>query len=369
MSSILGFSPRAPRCLRYALWTLSLGMIVLAAWPVTAAEREAQAPREVERPALRGQWLLDPSIDSDHVQFGLRVEREGDHSHWGNTVSTARLEGLASDVLKHDVEHVAFRLVQDAGTFHCRGSITDGHGAGTFELVLDPGFARELEGRGVGRPSEAQQVKLAFANAGFGLIDALRDLRYPTPDVSKLVRMAEHGVREDYVRGLADLGFRLGSLDKLIEARDHGVDPRFIRGLQEVGYRGLTYEQLLTARDHGVNPSFVRGMREAGAGIRPIEEMIELRDHGVDPAYVKGMREAGFEHADLKELRVARDHGVDARYVQSLAEAGFGRLSLATAIRARDHGVSGSLARRARERLGPGATIDDAIEWRDRGGR
>jgi hypothetical protein len=60
---------------------------------------------------------------------------------------------------------------------------------------------------------------------------------------------------------------------------------------------------------------------------------------------------------------------VDGRYAAALAEAGFRGLPLHKVVAARDHGVTVAFARRAREKLGRDTTIEDVIDWRDRGGR
>ena len=347
----------------------SLLVLALASGFTSAAKSTDSVSADDEEPPLHGQWFLDRSRDSEKVHFGLRYQTSHGNSSWGRTLSAARLQGLSSDALERDGEEVEFRLVRDAGTFHCRGSITKGRGAGTFELSLDPSFPRELERRGVGRPTEAEQARLAFADAGFELLDALRQEKYPTPEVETFIRLAEHGVDPEYIHGMAEAGFRLGSLETLTEARDHGVVPSFIRGLRELGFRELDYQEVLTARDHGVTPDYIRGMKEVGAEIESLDQLIETRDHGVDADYVKEMRRVGYTRTGLEELTMARDHGVDADYVEMLAEAGFARLPLATVVRARDHGLSSSRVRQARQRLGAEATIDEVIEWHDHGGR
>jgi hypothetical protein len=364
------WSLRRGHAFRWLAFVTSL-LIVLAwaQWPATAAERTDADADDVDEPALHGQWSLDRSRDSDRVHLGFRQQSRHGNSNWGRTLPAAQFEGLAAGALERDDEAVEFRLVRDAGTFHCRGSIAKGRGAGTFELSLDPDFARELERRGIGRPTEAEQARMAFADAGFDLLDALREEKYPTPKVAMLVRMADHGVNAEYVRGMAEADFRLGSLETLTEARDHGVTPSFVRGLGELGFRDLSYEQVKNARDHGVTPEYIRGMQKAGAEAESMEQWIELRDHGVNADYVNGMRKAGYASASVEDLRLARDHGVDADYVEMLADAGFARLPLEKVVRARDHGLSSGRVRQARDRLGPDATIDEVIEWHSRGGR
>src|SRR5262249_33128724 len=152
---------------------------------------------------------------------------------------------------------VQFKVRRDAGTFYLRGSMAPDQGAGTFELVLDQGFAATLQRRGIGRPSDEQQVDLALADMSLQLLDDFDQMGYDKPNVELLVRCAQHGVNRPFVTGLKALGLKLDSIEQLVEARDHGVDPHFIRGMRDAGYDGLDYPQLLHARDHGADPNYV----------------------------------------------------------------------------------------------------------------
>src|SRR5262245_5076965 len=129
-------------------------------------------------------------------------------------ITTAQLEGRPTDV--------HFEIRRDAGTFVCDGRAGERHGGGLFELELEPAFAAELKRRGVGEPSESEQIRLALADAGYALLDALKRQRYETPTVSDLVRMAEHGVNVEYVTEMDRLGLRAETLAGLVMLRDHG---------------------------------------------------------------------------------------------------------------------------------------------------
>jgi len=348
--------------------TLVIAVLAVNAWGAPKTPASGPAPGESDRAAATGQWFLDPDQDPGMVEFSLRMSSGRNHQSWSSeSVQLESLDGLSADDVRGANVAVAFQLRRDAGTLFARGAVTRGKGAGTFDLVLDPAFARELERRGVGRPTEAQQVQLAIGNVSLGLLDDLRESHYPTPDVELLVRCVHHGVNREFVRGLHQLGYRMESVDELVTARDHGVDPEFIRGMRDAGYRDLEFRQLLQARDHGADPQYVAWMRHMGFGSLPLEELIQARDHGVDAEYVKQLESAGYRGLPLERLVQARDHGVDGDYVADLKHAGYRDLSLEDAIRARDHGVDAVFANRAQRRLGHLPSLDELIRYRDQG--
>jgi hypothetical protein len=348
--------------------TLAMAVLAATAWGAPKSPAARPEPSETDRAAASGQWFLDPDENPGAVEFSLRMSRGPDHQSWSSeTLDRGSLEGLSSDDLRGSNVPVGFKVRRDAGTFFARGTVTRGKGAGTFDLVLDPAFARELERRGVGRPTEEEQIRLAIGNVSLGLLDDFRESHYATPDVALLVRCVDHGVNREFMRGLHDLGYRLDSVDQLVTARDHGVDPSFIRGMREAGYRDLEFRELLRARDHGADPRYVAWMRRMGFASLSLEELIEARDHGVDADYVKDLESAGYRGMPLERLVRARDHGVDGEYVSDLKQAGYRDLSLEDAIRARDHGVDAVFATRAQRRLGHLPTLDELIRYRDRG--
>jgi hypothetical protein len=254
-----------------------LGSIVLASGAAMGASSPTSTAASANVSAS-GQWMLDSGSDPATYELTLRLTRGHGHESWGSrSVSLDRLVGLSADIVRDGAPSASFEVRRDAGTIRARGSFADGKGGGTFDLVLDPAFASELERRGVGRPTEAQQIELALADASLAFLDDLKSFGYPTPDVALFVRCVEHGVDRKFVRGLKDLGYSLASIDDLIEARDHGVDPAFIRGMQAAGYRHPEFEELLRARDHGADADFAQGLQRAGYRAVPLDQLIEAR--------------------------------------------------------------------------------------------
>jgi hypothetical protein len=337
-------------------------MMVTPGAPVRSAPRSSGPG--ADHIAATGQWFLDSDSPKETMQLSFRLSRGRGHESWGSQrVPKESLEGLSLG----DSGPVEFQVRRDAGIFFARGSMAPSKGAGTFELVLDPQFAATLERRGIGRPSEEQQVDLALADMSLALLDDFDRSGYEKPDVALLVRCAQHGVDRSFVTGLRELGLHLGSIEQLVQARDHGVEPRFIRGMRAAGYDHLDYPELLRARDHGADPEFVAAMRELGFSPLSLPELIEARDHGVDPGYVQGLASAGYRNLGLRRLIQARDHGVDASYLRSMKRAGFEEMTLEEAIRARDHGVDGRFAANLQHSLGRQPSLSEVIRYRDQG--
>jgi len=348
---------------------VTAGMLVLAGSAGAGDSDIARHPGAWQH----GQWFIDDVRDDtpqpgDQVLFGLRVVTENNRESRSHMVPLATLQGLSKADLAGDADKtVSFDVHRDAGTFHCHGTVHHSVGAGTYDLALDPGYARGLEQRGLRRPTENEQIELAFGDVGFDFLDELKAQRYPKPDLDQLITLSEHGVTTRYVHEMAEAGLRLGSLDQLEQARDHGITPNYVAAMKSAGFTNLTYAQLLTARDHGISSHYVAEMKDAGFDHLDIARLLEARDHGITPRYVSEMKDAGFDHLDLATLLNARDHGVTASYVRDLADNGYRHPSLSELVRARDHGVNGAWARKVHEKLGHDVTLDRLIMMRDRG--
>ena len=310
----------------------------------------------------QGTWEIRPGRAPGTVH--LRVAEN--HSSSETDVPLSKLEGLSASQLAGAGGSVQFRVKRDAGTFTFDGVLKNGVGAGTFAFEADPRFASDLAERGIGRPTPEQQYRLARADVGYALLDALKAQGYGTPRLEDLVTAGDHGITADYVSEMGRLGYRLGALDPLITLRDHGVTPDYVSGLATLGYQGLSADDVRTARDHGVTPEYVRALQEAGFARVPMAELVEVRDHGVTPEYVRELTEAGYRGTPLEQLVRVRDHGVTGEYVRGMKALGF-TLTLDELVEARDHGVTVEYAQAMRGLGYTQATVNTLITLRDHG--
>ena len=366
--------PALARAARLAFLTCALAALALSA-PV-APRLGTAAFAQGER--FEGQWLVEYKTDEGKTSLTLnyRDDRRGEDgrrhdSFWNTTrnVAPESLQGLTREqAFSANGTNVRFELKRDAGTFACEGWFRNGNGSGHFTFVPDQGFAAELSRRGVvGTPDTRQLFRLAMAEVGLALLDELKSAGYERPTLEQLVRMGEHGVRADYVRGLTGLGYRLGSVDALVRMRDHGVSLEYIGELRDAGFRDLAAEELVRTRDHGVSASFIRELRAAGFETPALDGLIRVRDHGVTPDFIKELRREGYDSLTLEELIRTRDHGVTVEFIRELQDLGYSHLQLEQLIRMRDHGVTPSFIRTVKSRGGNAPTVDELIYMRDRG--
>jgi beta-lactamase regulating signal transducer with metallopeptidase domain len=327
------------------------------------------APATATAQDLTGTWEMRPARDPGTVQISVRTAR-GSH---GRTLRIADVEKVTANLPgaqaalggpRSGTVHVP--LVREAGTFTIDGVGTNGVWAGTWTFAPNGAYAADLEQRGIGRPTQLEQLDLAIADVGKEYLDALAAAGYARPNVQLLVRAAQHGVDLGYLKEMTALGYKLGSLDPLIRLRDHGVDPPYIRGMAASGISGLSADELVRTRDHGVDPQYIAGLKSLGHTGLSVDTLVTTRDHGVDPEYIRGMQAAGFKQT-LDELRRTRDHGVDPEYVKGLASLGYTGLSVDALVNARDHGVDPEYVRGMADVGYKSVPLDSLIRMRDHG--
>ena len=105
----------------------------------------------------------------------------------------------------------------------------------------------------------------------------------------------------EYLREMGQMGYKVGTLEALIKMRDHGVSPDYVKGMNALGQK-LTADQLVNARDHGVTPEFASELAALGYGSMPVEGLVRVRDHGVTPDFVKALSAAGYSKLSIDEL-------------------------------------------------------------------
>jgi hypothetical protein len=258
--------------------------------------------------ALSGTWSVQTESDLNTAQFGVRYDSDHEHSDWSRDVPMSSLAGLTRDQLQSGGTDVRFDVVRDAGTLHCVGYVAHGAGGGAFTFAPSASFSDALASRGISRPDDVQQLRMAMANVTIAFVDVLRRNSSDITSSDDIIRVLNHGVDEAYINGLAALGYRNLGADDLVRMRDHGVTLDYVQAMLALGYRP-TPQDLVRMRDHGVRPDFAKGM--IAFGYRPtVDDLVRLRDHGVSLDFVKRMKEHGY-NVDIEQLIRLRDSGID----------------------------------------------------------
>ena len=186
----------------------------------------AEGSDGIQQSTFRGTWEIRQSPKTGTVHLRMT---EGDWSS-GFSIPVDRLEGISSAQLASASGPVKFSIRRDAGTFAFEGTARDGVAGGVFYFSPNTGFGAELEKRGYGRPTDAEQYSLARGDIGFAFLDELTKQGYSRPSISQLVRAGDHGAHFDYLqrdgcRGLSP-GFDRHVDQAAGSRRDAGLHPR-----------------------------------------------------------------------------------------------------------------------------------------------
>ena len=164
--------------------------------------------------------------------------------------------------------------------------------------------------------------------AGFVVVDRrgtvfalLRSLRLPVPlwrttrmpredelsNENVVLYVADERLAWEEIR---DLGLTATTLEQFVRLRDHGVRAEFVKGMKSAGYDKLPTEDLVRARDHGVTPEYIADMKELGLKELTLEQIVRLRDHGITPGFVNHAKSRGFKPETADELIRLKNGGL-----------------------------------------------------------
>src|SRR5258706_1132967 len=153
-----------------------------------------QQDSEKDQPApSQGQWLMDVVYGGDTAQFALRYRTATD-GWWGDgfnnysrSMPLASVQGLTKEQMFSTGQHVAFKLVRDAGSFDCDGWFANGQGSGQWKFAPSAAFTAELQKRGFTAPTAAQQFELAAGDFQLALLDELKAQKYDPVTTDEIV--------------------------------------------------------------------------------------------------------------------------------------------------------------------------------------
>ena len=258
-----------------------------------------------------GTWTLAHSSQAGSVQLGLRYQHTtaAGNQEWdeSRTVAWSDLHGVTGADLDSSGVQKSFSIGRDAGTFQAQGSLSRGHGAGTWTFTPSAAFSDQLRRRGIGSASAPQQFELAMSGFQLSTLDHMLSAGFGRPSVGDLVAMVEHGVSDGYIAELRGLGLRPNNAQTLIRMRDHGVGSSFAAAVMKA-LPGTTVDTLIALRDHGVGTSFIQAFANLGYHVSA-DDLIRLRDHGVSSSFIERMRSHGYTRLSVDDLIRLRDSG------------------------------------------------------------
>ena len=240
-------------------------------------------------PADWVQFKLESEGGGNGIKASFRDEARPNHeNNWSTALSPAELVGLdVSGFRSVGTRPLRFAIVREAGRLDCAGQGGSGYASGNCSMMMDPGFARLLESRGIGQPTRDQAWALIALNVRRSLIDAIAAARYPTPTIEQLVEMTAVGVNANYIAGLAREGYRPNAIHNLVEFRALNISPEYIGGLARVGYSNIPAEDLVQLKALNVSPEFITGFERLGYAHLPVSTLVQLKALDITPEFVR----------------------------------------------------------------------------------
>jgi hypothetical protein len=258
-----------------------------------------------------GTWALEHASEAGYVQLEMRYQHTtptgNDEWDESRAVPWSDLHGVSSADLDSGGVTKSFSIVHDAGTFEAQGSLSRGHGGGTWTFQPSASFNGQLNRRGIGSADTRQQFELAMSDFTFATLDQLLASGFARPSVADLVSMVEHGVSDRYIQEMRGLGLRPNSAQSLIRMRDHGVGSAFATAVMKA-LPGTSVDKLIALRDHGVGTSYMQEISQLGLRVSA-DDLIRLRDHGVTSSFIERMRSHGYTRLSVDDLIRLRDSG------------------------------------------------------------
>jgi hypothetical protein len=247
-----------------------------------------------------GTWKIEPVAERGTVNFNLNHAM----SDSGRDVPLTQL-GLTAAALRGDAHAIAFEMKTDAGSFVCRGTVSQGSGAGAFTFVPDERYVKAFNAMQQAPLTPGQQVQAgmfdlstsyidAVAAAGFGGMpfetfvsfgmfkvtpEFLRTLRadFPAVDSSAVIgaRMASDEKNVDLHALHVD--FPSADLDTIVALAVGGVTPAYVAALRAADVRGLSADVVGDLRAHGIDQPFADRLAAKGPhGLSP-DEVVRLK--------------------------------------------------------------------------------------------
>ncbi|HEY0381691.1 MAG TPA: hypothetical protein VGC72_05780 [Candidatus Elarobacter sp.] len=344
--------------MRYRANSVGRAVAVLALAALACVTARPAAADEITRT-----WSLTAEGGSD-VSLHVKYERRSGGSNRiyasTHTVPVSALRGLGASDVSGSPARRRFEIGHDAGKLVFDGTVGDGRGSGTYAVVADASFQRELARRGIRAATNDELFELTLSDFRLAMLDTALASGFERPTPADLVDTTNRGVTTELLRGFKDVPLTPKTLRALVQLRDHGVTGEYVRAFADAGYRPISTEDLTLARDHGVDARQAAAIHTAMPSLT-VKSLALLRDHGVRPSLIEATAAASYRGITASDLTALSDHGVRGDYITGLERAGV-RASVADVIRLHDNGVSVNYIQRLRDHGYAHLNVDDIIK-------
>ena len=256
---------------------------------------------------LTGEWRATPARDkadkekSDKINLSFeRRDERGGHNQMGNDYDYAELQGLS----RASGGAVHFRIVREAGTIDCEGTLENGRGSGTFRFTGNQSFVAAMKARGFDfeqqspRRAEGDDIEnrlfaAAAINVTTALADDLLSADFGRLDVDDLFKAAIFKVDSKFMREMKASGFPGLGMEELVKARIFKIDADFVGQVARMGFDKESFESLVQMRVFKITPEFIAEVRNEGLNDVSVDELVKMRIFKIDAAFIRSAKDDG----------------------------------------------------------------------------
>jgi hypothetical protein len=213
--------------------------------------------------------------------FSLQMDDEacGGRKHCGMNRSDEpfnRFNGFSEADLARDGASVTARLIAEAGTFVCQGTVHNGELSGDSTFTPDASFVARMGQLGFTGYDSDKLLAYAFLDVQSGYARSLQEANIKGLNIDNLIAMHIFDVTPAYVNDITALGYPKPDADQLISLKCQGVNAEEVRQIRALGYQP-SLDELVQIRIFKITPDFVHRMQERGFKNLTIAKLVQIR--------------------------------------------------------------------------------------------
>jgi hypothetical protein len=232
-------------------------------------------------PVLHGHCSIGPSTTHDHVRYEFfssgECDDNGRQCHESDSdVALSTFTGLALADFEHEGSHVEAKIVAEAGTISCAGTIHDLTLSGDFTFTPDPAFVDRMAKLGFTDFSSEKLETYTLFHIDTAWVQALQAAGVTDMNSGNLIALHIFKITPDFVHSMAAIGYANLSAGKLIAFGVYGVNPDDVKQYRAMGYNP-TADELIQMRIFKVTPDFIHRMEARGFNNLTISKLVQIR--------------------------------------------------------------------------------------------
>lgn len=198
-----------------------------------------------------------------------------------SNIAWTRWTGVSLEALSHENAQLNAKMIGEAGTVSCSGTVHDGVLAGRYEFTPSPDFVRKMATMGFEDITPSKQQGFVMLDVTTAWVQQIKDLGVTELNTNKLMGLRALHVDAAYIHAMADAGYPELRANKLTEMKAVGVTPEKAREAKAMGFNP-SEQELIQMSIFKVDRPFVERMRAKGLKDLTLASLIKVKIFKLD---------------------------------------------------------------------------------------